>query len=142
MDSNAKLVDAPTLWPTKCGLCPSQKGPMLDTAVEYPSPGNVGRIYVCRTCAKQISTIYGFAKGKEMERLEHAAENLEALEKEVSYRDTMINDLIKQVEEQRKTLTAQEAVIESKEGQLSGLRNIVSQFEHLGSQIGQMASSI
>lgn len=141
MDQNAKIVEAPLMWPTKCALCPSQKGPILDTCVEYPAPGDVGRMYICRTCAKQISKIYGYAKGPEMERLTNAAESLEAIEKDLAYRDEMINDLVKQVEEQKKTIVAQDAVIEQKEGKISQMKHLTSQFENLGAQISQMAGN-
>lgn len=135
MDQNAKIVDAPILWPTHCAFCPSQKGPQLDSCVEYPSPGAVGRMYVCRTCAKQISKLFGFAKGEEMERLENAAQTLEDLQKELASRDEMVGELVKQVEDQRKTIVAQESVIEEKEGKISQLKHLTSQFENLGAQI-------
>src|SRR6266496_2041770 len=104
MDQNATMVEAPILWPTRCATCPSQKGPMLDTGNEYPTPGGIGRLYLCRQCLRHGARLAGFSKGKEMDRLVNAAEELEALGKDISFKEEMINDLVKQVEDQRKVI--------------------------------------
>ena len=71
----AQIVPQPFVFPMAC-LCGNQKGPILDTMMEKAGL----RIYVCRSCAKDIARSFGFADGAELDKLMDARQLLDNAE--------------------------------------------------------------
>jgi dsRNA-specific ribonuclease len=113
-DDMMKLVDAPSSFPARCLLCPSQKGPILDTGVDtpFPGPNAAGAVYVCRTCARKIAKVYGFAKGEKLEQLENAAEELTVLEKRMEAIQDNGNKLAMALTEEQQSHAATKALLD------------------------------
>src|SRR5262245_76657 len=107
-----EIVQSPHLWPTRCALCPSQKGPMLDTMVEHPGAGGVDRIYICKDCAVRISKTWGFAPGPRLDKLKNAVNELSALQSDLDESQSTVVELIKEREELHKEIIARDHNIE------------------------------
>ena len=73
-------IETPTDFPAMC-ICGSQKAPLVDTHLVKDAYGHV---YICLQCTKRLARALGIAKGAEMDRLEHAAEELVQAEREIA----------------------------------------------------------
>jgi len=117
----AQLVPNPGFFPGCCVFCMSQTGPIIDTRVERPA---LGRLYVCKRCVKQAAVLYGFAKGKRLDQLEHASRELEQAEKDISDRNEWVaerDDKIRALVEQ---LRQREEALEEALGEVKRLEHL------------------
>jgi hypothetical protein len=136
-DDMMKLVDVPSSFPARCLLCPSQKGPILDTGVDtpFPGPNAAGAVYVCRTCARKIARIYGFAKGEQLEKLENAAEELAALEKRMEAIQDNGNELARALTEEQQSHAATRALLDQHREREHQQAHLVQQLISTGNQL-------
>lgn len=65
--------------PWGCVLCGSATGPLADTYAENP----LGRMYVCRSCARRLNRVFGFTPGKQLDELTAAVETCDTLQAEL-----------------------------------------------------------
>jgi hypothetical protein len=73
------LVDTAALFPYACS-CGNAHGPLLDTFFENA----VGRVYVCKRCAKTYARLYGFAPGKRLDEVAQTLTRAEEIEAELA----------------------------------------------------------
>ena len=88
-------VEGATLFPFRCVACAEQRD-VLDTGGQIPQ---WGQIYLCKNCARTAARLFGFSKGKELDRLSGAAEVLDSVEGErdqyKAERDELQKELMK-----------------------------------------------
>lgn len=110
-----RIVESPTAFPARCLLCPSQKGPILDTGVDtpFPGPNAAGAVYICRSCGRQIAKAYGFAKGEKLEQLENAAEERDRYEKQLRAMEGDLNKMASALTLEQQAHSATQVQLES-----------------------------
>ena len=75
-----ELIPAPVGVPWGCFVCQSATGPLVDTQTEHQA---IGRIYLCKLCARRAARLYGFAPGKKLDELADASTSLGLKQAEV-----------------------------------------------------------
>lgn len=78
-----ELTDAPHGPPWGCVHCTSAQGPLADTYAQNA----LGRMYVCKSCARRLNRVFGFTPGKRLEQLSASLETVEALEAELARKE-------------------------------------------------------
>jgi len=122
-------IETPTDFPAMC-LCGSQKAPLVDTHLVKDAYGHV---YVCLQCTKRLARALGIAKGAEMDRLEHAADQLAHAEKEVSERQEIIDRMTTIAGKREEKLSALEGYIEQLTGEIALHRQQMGQVHAISS---------
>lgn len=102
-------VDAPINFPAMC-ICGSQKGPLVDTAIEKR---DYGHIYLCRMCVTRSARALGMVKGDEMVRLQNAADELDQATKEIESRDALLKTMTETAADRDRRIAAQDEYIDT-----------------------------
>lgn len=121
-------VDAPVDYPSMC-ICGSQKGPLVATGFTYRTGGsiggeNAGHVYLCRLCVTRAARTMGLIKGPENERLENAADELDAAEKLNAEKDEVIRGLTEKLAARDQKVKVQDEFIEQLQGEKTQWRHI------------------
>jgi hypothetical protein len=108
-------IETPTDFPAMC-LCGSQKAPLVDTHIVKDAYGHV---YVCLQCTKRLARALGIAKGAEMDRLEHAADELVQAGKEIAERQGIIDRTSASLGQAEGKIVTLQAYIETLQGEIA-----------------------
>ena len=126
-----QIVDHASMFPMNCSICQSQKGPFVDTFAENP----VGRIYICKSCARRAARIFGFAPGKKLDELQDASVLLEQKDAEVS-------GLLEEITEIRMQNGSERATVKDLAGRLEEANARLQTIEHLAAQVERGAHEL
>jgi hypothetical protein len=126
-----EVVDHASIFPMNCAVCQSQKPPFIDTFSENP----VGRIYLCKSCARRAARQFGFAPGKRLDELADASTALEAKQAEVAA-------LLEEITALRMENGAERAALKSLKAQLDHASGTRQQIEHLAATLERGAREL
>ena len=124
------LVETATIFPMTC-VCGSAKGPLVDTMIENP----VGRVYLCKLCARRAARLYGFAPGKRLDELADAETTLQAKEDEIA-------KLVAAIEELRLQNGSERRTVKDLQARLSSVQDVQQTSRHLAAAIEQQAHEL
>jgi septal ring factor EnvC (AmiA/AmiB activator) len=111
-------IETPTDFPAMC-ICGSQKAPLVDT---HMVKRDYGHVYICLQCTKRLARALGIAKGAEMDRLEHAADELVQASKEIAERQAQVDELTRTNGQREALIESLRAELERRDGELKVFR--------------------
>lgn len=124
------VVDRAVMAPNAC-KCGNTQGPLLDTFFE----DRVGRVYVCKRCARMYARAFGFAPGKRMDELNEASALVEV-------KDAEIARLVATIEEVRIEAGAERRTVKELRERLEYANGVMQSTRHLATSIEQSAHEL
>lgn len=128
--AHAVLVDHPVHFPGQC-LCGSQKGPVVDTMMEKAGL----HIYICKLCGQQLSRLFGFADGAELDRLMDARGELDRAEQSMARQAENVKGLTAKIVELKGELAEARADRDFAVGEAENLKHIARAIEASTSEL-------
>src|SRR5438552_8191772 len=122
MNLDIAKLGSPVAPPYRCSLCPVGESPILDTGIEFPG---VGRVYICKRCSRDVARLWGFSKGKALDELMNASEDLKRKDKQVDEMNEILVELTGQLKVKDLMIKALESDKENLRAELAHL-NLVA----------------
>jgi DNA repair exonuclease SbcCD ATPase subunit len=123
-------ITVAVMWPSKC-FCGSQTGPFVDTFIER----NGERVYICKSCAKRVSRVFGFADGAQLDRLMNASDELDKALAGQEKVQARFEEKLAELEERDRTIVRLTAELQEAHGK-------VEQLEHVARQVREAAGEL
>lgn len=116
-------VDHPALYPQKCVVCSSAKGPLIDTTHELGA--GLGRIYLCSRCLGLCALEMGLVEGDRMEELSRSGEILDEQARAIADRDESLQTQLAELAQRARKIEALEELLAQERGTVRSQRHLL-----------------